>query len=505
MQDAVKELVSRLDSIRSREELENEKKRIARKHHVMLGNSDIIEALSEEDKERYRELLQIKRTRTAAGVSVVAVMTSPAPCPHGRCIYCPGGVKSPQSYTGGEPAALRAAQYDYDPFAQTKARIEQLERTGHPTDKIELIIMGGTFTARDKGYRERFVKECYDAMDGDQSSNLEEALLKNEKAKHRCIGITLETRPDFFMTREINEALSFGATKVELGVQTVFDDILEKVGRKHGTTETVKSTALARDAGFKICYHMMPGLPYSDDERDFEAFKTIFEDERFKPDMLKIYPTLVIKGTVLYDMWKKGEYTPMDEERAIDLLSKVKSFVPPWVRIQRIERDVPVKNIEAGIRRSDIRELIHERMTREGKECRCIRCREAGFKKAKGAGRIELVRTEYNASKAKEVFLSFEDVNNDTILGYLRLRLMDEPVIRELKVVGQELPLGVKSDTAYQHRGYGKKLVEEAERAAGDEGYDWLRVICGPGVREYYRRLGFSLNGCYMAKKIGAT
>jgi elongator complex protein 3 len=502
MREAVRELVSRLDSINSREELESEKKRIARKHHVMLGNSDIIEALSEEDKERYRELLQIKRTRTAAGVSVVAVMTSPAPCPHGRCVYCPGGVKSPQSYTGGEPAALRAAQYDYDPFAQTKARIEQLERTGHPTDKIELIIMGGTFTARDKGYKERFVKECYDAMNEDQSSSIEEAVKKNEKTRHRCIGITLETRPDFFMKREINEALSFGATKVELGVQTVFDDILEKVGRKHGTSETAESTALARDAGFKICYHMMPGLPYSDESKDLQSFRKIFEDDRFKPDMLKIYPTLVIKGTALYDMWKKGEYTPMDEERAIDLLSKVKSFVPPWVRIQRIERDVPVKNIEAGIRRSDIRELIHERMTSEGKECRCIRCREAGFKKTKRAARIELLRMEYNASKAREVFLSFEDIDNDIILGYLRLRLMDEPMIRELKVVGQELPLGAKSTNSYQHRGYGKELVAEAEHIATEEGYDSIRIICGPGVREYYRKIGYSLEGYYMRKVI---
>jgi elongator complex protein 3 len=503
MDDAAKDIIANLDFIKNKEDLEKEKRRVARRYHVMLSNADILEKLDELNKERYKNLLKIKNTRTAAGVTVVAVMTSPAPCPHGRCIYCPGGTTSPQSYTGAEPAALRAHQYDYDPFAQTRARIEQLERIGHATEKIELIIMGGTFTAREKDYREWFVKRCYDAMNFRDSTTLEEAMKLNESTKHRCIGITLETRPDFFMKDEINEALSFGATKVELGVQTVFDDVLEKIGRRHGVKEVVRATALARDAGFKVCYHMMPGLPYSDDERDLKAFKTIFEDERFKPDMLKIYPTLVIKGTELYNMWKRGEYEPMDEERAISLLTRVKSIVPPWMRIQRIERDVPVKNIEAGIRRSDIRELVHERMKEEGRECRCIRCREAGFKRSFKPGAIELKRLVYEASGGREVFLSYEDVENDIIFGYLRLRLTEEPIIRELKVVGESLPVGKKSSTAYQHKGYGRKLVEEAERTAQEEGYDTIKIICGPGVREYYRRLGYSLKGYYMAKKIG--
>lgn len=503
MQEAIKEVILKLDSIKTKEDLERVKRETARKYHVMLGNADIFECLNERDKEKYRDLLRIKRTRTAAGVSVVAVMTSPAPCPHGRCIYCPGGTTSPQSYTGSEPAALRAAQYAYDPFAQTRARIEQLERIGHATGKIELIIMGGTFTARPKSYREWFVKRCYDAMNMKDSVDLQEAIMVNEKAEHRCIGITIETRPDFFMENEIREALSFGATKVELGVQTVFDDVLEKIGRRHGVKEIARSTALAKDAGFKVCYHMMPGLPFSDDEKDLRSFKTIFEDERFKPDMLKIYPTLVIKGTELYNMWRMGEYEPLDDERAISLLARIKAIVPPWVRIQRIERDVPVKNIEAGIKRSDIRELVHERMREEGKECRCIRCREAGFKKAYPYGRIELNQIEYKAAGVREFFLSYEDVENDIIFGYLRLRLTEEPIIRELKVVGESLPIGKKSNTAYQHKGYGRKLVEEAERTAQEEGCDTIRVICGPGVREYYRRLGYSLKGYYMAKKIG--
>jgi len=502
MQGAVKEIISKLDSIKTKEDLERVKRTIARKYHVMLGNADILECLNEEDKERYRDLLRIKRTRTAAGVSVVAVMTSPAPCPHGRCIYCPGGKTSPQSYTGAEPAALRAAQYAYDPFAQTMARVKQLERIGHATEKIELIIMGGTFTARPKDYREWFVKRCYDAMNEKESANLQEAMRVNERAAHRCIGITLETRPDFFMENEIRESLSFGATKVELGVQTAFDDILEKIGRKHGVKEVVRSTALAKDAGFKVCYHMMPGLPFSDDEKDLRSFKTIFEDERFKPDMLKIYPTLVIKGTELYNMWRRGEYEPLDDERAISLLARIKEMVPPWVRIQRIERDVPVKNIEAGIKRSDIRELVRERMKEEGKECRCIRCREAGFKKSFKPGVIELKKMEYEASGGRELFLSYEDVENDIIFAYLRLRLTKEPIIRELKVVGESLPLGTTKNDAYQHKGYGKKLIEEAERIAEDRGYDRIRIICGPGVREYYEKLGYRLEGYYMAKPL---
>lgn len=501
MDEALREIIADLDSIKTKEDLEREKRAVARKYRVMIGNSDILERLDSNDRERYRKLLRIKKTRTAAGVSVVAVMTSPKPCPHGRCMYCPGGVDSPQSYTGSEPAALRAAQYDYDPFAQTEARIEQLERIGHTTEKIELVVMGGTFTARDKEYRDWFVQRCYDAMNGSDSATTSEAVKKNETAEHRCIGMTIETRPDFFMKNEIEEALSYGATKVELGVQTVFDDILHRVGRKHGVSEIVKATALAREAGFKICYHMMPGLPYSNDERDFEAFRTIFEDERFKPDMLKIYPTLVIKGTQLYEMWKNEEYEPMDEERAVSLLARVKSVVPPWVRIQRIERDVPVKNIEAGIRRSDIRELVHERMRAEGSECRCIRCREVGFRNAEELGTVKLKETAYSASGAKEMFLSYED-ENGTLVGYLRLRLSDDPVIRELKIVGESIPLGVHSSEAYQHRGYGKMLVKEAERLTREAGHDRIRIICGPGVREYYSRLGYSLNEFYMVKAL---
>jgi len=503
---AAKEIVLMLKrgEISNKETLERRKRVVAGKYHTMLSNADIFKTLNEKEKEECRQLLQRKRTRSAAGVSVVAVMTSPHPCPHGRCIYCPGGNTTPQSYTGKEPAALRAEQNDYDPFMQTQVRMEQLERIGHPTDKIELIVMGGTFTARVVSYQGWFVKRCFDAMNNYDSTNLKMAIEMNERAKHRCIGITVETRPDFFKEKEVKRSLEYGATRVELGVQTVYDDILKKIEREHTVKDSIEATDFAKEAGFKVCYHLMPGLPFSTIDKDYRCFERIFSDEKFKPDMLKIYPTLVIKGTKLYEMWKNGEYEPFDEEKAIELLSKVKKIVPEWIRIQRIERDIPVKMIDAGIKRSDIRLLIRKKMEEEGGKCRCIRCREVGFKKIERQGKVELKRTDYDASEGREIFLSYEDVDNDAIVGYLRLRIRKkgDPMIRELKVNGPSLQLGKRNEEAWQHRGYGRRLLEESEAITRSLGYDSIWVISGVGVREYYRKFGYYLDGNYMKKRI---
>ena len=503
---AAKEIVLMLQrgEISNKETLERRKRKVAGKYRIMLSNVDIFKILSEEEKEEYRQILQRKRTRSAAGVSVVAVMTSPHQCPHGRCIYCPGGNNTPQSYTGKEPAALRAEQNDYDPFMQTRARIEQLEKIGHPTDKIELIIMGGTFTAREPSYQKWFVKRCFDGMNNCNGKDLKDAIKQNERAKHRCTGMTVETRPDFFKESEVKRSLEYGATRVELGVQTVYDGILKKIERGHTVNDTVEATELAKEAGFKVCYHIMPGLPFSTMEKDYRCFEKIFNDEKFKPDMLKIYPTLVIKGTKLYDMWTSGEYEPFDEGKAIDLLSKVKKMVPEWVRIQRIERDIPVKMIDAGIKRSDIRLLIQKKMEEEGSNCRCIRCREVGFKNMDKPSKVELKRMDYAASNGKEIFLSYEDVNNDAIIGYLRLRIRMEgdPMIRELKVNGPSIPLGKRNETGWQHRGYGGRLLEESEAITRSLGYNNIWVISGVGVREYYRKFGYCSENNYMKKRI---
>ena len=505
--------VFRQGKIRNKEDLERWKSSIAKRYGMANPrNSEILKNLPEDLVKKYKHILVKKPSRTLSGVAIVAIMTSPFPCPHGKCIYCPGGPErgTAQSYTGHEPAALRAAQYNFDPYEQTKARIEQLNAIGHPTDKIDLIIMGGTFTARPQSYQEWFVKRAFDAMNGISGNDLNEAQLLNESAKNRCIGLTVETRPDWFMEREIDFSLKLGATRVELGIQTVYNDILDFVKRGHHVEESIKSTRLAKDAGFKINYHMMPGLPGSSPEKDFEAFRMIFENENFRPDMLKIYPTLVVKGTELYDMWIRGEYKPYNVEEMVELLVKVISIVPQWVRIQRIQRDIPAKFIEAGVKRGDLRALVMKVMKERGIRCPEIRCREVG---RKGGDKFEMMRRDYKASLGREVFLSYEDEVHDSIAAYLRLRLpsvyahrpemIDAAIVREVKVFGMEVPVGKRKENAWQHRGFGKKLMEEAERIAREEwGVSKLVVISGVGVRNYYRKLGYERLGPYMAKKL---
>ena len=507
------ERIFREGKIKTKDDLEKWKSIIAKRYRIPNPrNSEIMKKLPEDIVEKYRNILVKKPSRTLSGVAIVAIMTSPFPCPHGKCIYCPGGPDkgTAQSYTGYEPAALRAAQYNFDPYEQTKARIEQLNAIGHPTDKIELIIMGGTFTARPRKYQEWFVKRAFDAMNGVDAHNLEEAHLINENAKNRCIGLTVETRPDWFMEREIDFALYLGATRVELGIQTVYDEILEFVKRGHGVKESILSTRLAKDAGFKINYHMMPGLPGSSLDMDFKAFKRIFEDPNFRPDMLKIYPTLVVKGTELYEMWKRGEYEPYYLEEMVELLVKIISIIPPWVRIQRIQRDIPAKFIEAGVKRGDLRSLVMRELENRGIRCPEIRCREVG---RRGGENFKIIRRDYEASHGKEVFLSFEDEDYDSIAAYLRLRLpseyahrsevYDAAIIREVKVFGQEVPIGQRSREAWQHRGFGKELIKEAERIAKEEwGVARMIVISGVGVRNYYRKLGYERFGPYMAKAL---
>jgi len=450
-------------------------------------------------------LLRVKPTRSASGVAVVSVMTAPHPCPHGRCVYCPGGpsIGTPQSYTGREPAAMRAAQHEYDPFSQTLARLEQLQAIGHPTDKIELIILGGTFTNLDFGYRERFVKRCLDAMNRCDSRDITEAQSLNETATSRCVGLTMETRPDCFDERTIDHSMAFGVTRVEFGVQSTDDGILKRVQRGHTVQQTREATMAAKNAGLKVCYHMMPGLPGSTPATDLESFKRIFEEEPFKPDMLKIYPTVVLKGTGLYDMWKRGEYAPLSTEEAVELIVKVKRMVPPWVRIQRIQREIEVDAVQAGLDKGHLRNLARRAMASRGERCWCIRCREVGLTgHALARNDVILRRIDYQASGGKETFLSLENNAGDAIVGYLRMRHCGRGTfLRELKVFGEVVPFGDDPEDRWQHQGYGHKLVSECERIAADElGASEVRVTSGVGARGYYRRLGYELREPYMVK-----
>src|SRR3990170_5431783 len=396
---ACRELLEKLlrNEITNEQELNAAKKEISKRYKLsaLPGNSQILAGAIDSEKNSVLEMLQLKPVRTISGVAVLAAMTSPAPCPHGLCLPCPGGPSSkfisPQSYMGAEPAAKRAFENNFDPYQQVSSRLTQLSQIGHPVEKAELIVMGGTFTSRTLCYQEWFVKRAIEAMNDFYGTqwrsgegtyiSIEDVQAANESARIRNVGVTIETRPDWTKYEHIDTILDLGATKVEIGVQSTYDFILAGIQRGHTVKDSVKANMRLRDSGLKVGFHMMPGLPGSTNESDLSMFRTLFEDERFKPDYLKIYPTLVTEGTRLHGMWELGNYAPLEVEEAIDLLANVKSILPKWVRLQRIQRDIPAYQVLAGIKKSDIRELAKRRLLEMGGKCRCIRCREVGHKK----------------------------------------------------------------------------------------------------------------------------
>lgn len=520
MDSTLREIVNKLLQINvpSRSDLNQIKIEVARNHRLpsIPRNSEILATLTEEEAELLLPVLRRKEARALSGVSVVAVMTEPYPCPHGRCAYCPGGPEedSPQSYTGYEPAAMRGAQNEYDPYRQVKARIRQLEMIGHVVDKVDLIIMGGTFPASPRPYQEGFVKGCLDALTNIPSTNLAETKLNAEKSGVRNVGITVETRPDCIKEKDVDGMLDLGVTRVELGVQNVYDDIYQRVDRGHSVQHVVDATKRLKDSSFKICYHLMPGLPGSNPERDLEGFRTIFEDPRFKPDMLKIYPTLVVKGTRLYNWWRNGDYTPLTTGEAAELISKIMEVTPPWVRIMRVQRDIPLPHIDAGVDMSNLRQLAEDSLDARGGRCRCIRCREVGHSvKRADSGRLEITHTVYEASGGTEDFIQVEDREADALIGFVRLRIPHEPsrpeindhtgLIRELHVYGRMVPVGERRGDAWQHRGWGKILMAEAEKTARER-HDMRRIVVmsALGTKQYYARLGYEKEGVYVSKPL---
>ncbi|HUT97311.1 MAG TPA: tRNA uridine(34) 5-carboxymethylaminomethyl modification radical SAM/GNAT enzyme Elp3 [Dehalococcoidales bacterium] len=450
-----------------------------------------------------------KFARTISGVTPVAVMTEPLKCP-GQCVYCPTYRATPQSYTPESPAVLRAIRCDYDAGKQVKLRLKVLSDMGHPTDKIELIVMGGTFLAFPEDYQFRFIKECLDGLNGEDSADLEEAKQRNQTARHRCTGLCIETRPDWCGEEEIERLLKFGATRVELGVQMPDDEIYRLTRRGHKVEDVVRATALLRQHGFKVYYHLMPGLPGSTPEHDLELSRRLFEDERFKPDGLKLYPTMVVEGTELEKWYKEKRYQPYTVKTMVGLLVDIKSIVPKYVRISRVLRDIPAKFITAGCKDS-LRGTVKQRMQQKGTECKCIRCREYGHRAREGReiGEPRLVRLDYGAAGGKEIFLSFED-ENETLFAILRMRIQPEnggnsALIRELHVYGPEVPLAGQNAEAAQHKGLGKALLREAERiAVGEFGARQMTILSGVGAREYYRtEFGYQSRGDYMVRDLG--
>ncbi len=495
----------------TKDDLQKAKMNLCKKYGLgeLPGNAEILDAVDSTagvEREDVVDILRRKPSRASSGVTVVAVMSSPAECPHGKCIMCPGGPASdkpsPQSYTGEEPAALRGRRHDYDPRAQVENRLNQYHAIGHPTDKVDLIVMGGTFPARSWVYQKEFVKGCFDALNGEISPTLEAAKTKNEKAKNRCIGLTVETRPDICGREELEHMIDLGVTRVELGVQTVKDHLLTTIERGHNVDDTVEATRLLKYYGLKVCYHIMPGLPGSSPEDDLKSFKIMFDDPRFRPDMIKIYPTLVIKGTKLFDMWNRDEYSPLSTEEAAELIAKMKSIVPPYVRIQRVQRDIPSPLVEGGVKHSNLRQYSRRALEDMGGECKCIRCREAGRTDDDiDLDKLELRTILYEAQGGQEYFIEF---SADGILAaYARLRIAPDypPTIRELKVVGEMTPIA-QDGRSLQHTGYGKRLVRECERLAVESGQQMIRVTSGVGARDYYRSLGYHLKDEYMFKAL---
>ena len=525
-----------------REDIEGAKREVCSEFSApkVPTNAEVLDFAPDGKREAVAAVVRRKPVRTASGVSPVAIMTSPRMCPHGKCLYCPGGpaseFSSAQSYTGHEPAASRGVQNDYDPYGQVTLRLEQLRKIGHPVDKVELILMGGTMTARSHDYQEWFVKRALQAMNDYEPEGtpepkegvsfaqepdeyefryVEDVIAENERADVRNIGTTFETKPDWCDPEQIERMLRLGGTKVEVGVQTTFDEINRAMHRGHGTQASVDANRRLRDAGFKVGFHMMPGQPGMDREMCVEDFRRLFKESEWKPDYLKIYPTLVVRGTRVYDAWRRDDYEPLRNEGAAELVAEIKAMLPRYVRLQRVQRDVPADFIDAGVWKSNLRQLARREMAKHSWECDCIRCREVGMRnRVPDPADIELRTLTYDASGGTEFFLSYVDPGTDALVGFCRLRypgevarrgLENAALVRELHVYGNEVGVGVEGEEGqdYQHQGYGRKLLAKAEAMAVDDGYEKLSVISGIGAREYYReKLGYYQDGPYVSKRL---
>ncbi len=554
--------------IKDRAALDSFKREMAKQYKIDCPNNiqllahyrQLVENKKIKQNEHIETLLRTRPVRSLSGIVNISVLTKPYPCP-GQCLYCPTEKGVPKSYLKGEPAVQRAILNHFDPYNQVRMRLESLRAIGHPIDKVELRIIGGTWSYYSKQYQKHFIKECFRAANefkkiskgqlendlfskGKTSYNLkdrfnkdkeatphprvtsneslEEIEKKNEKAGVRIIGITIETRPDYINKEEIRHLRYLGITRVELGVQTVYDDILRLNRRGNDLASIIKATKLLKENGFKVSYQMMPNLLGSNLKKDAAMFEQLFSDPRLKPDLLKIYPLALIKTAPLYQEYLKNKFQPYNKEELINLLIRIKKKVPYWVRIQRIIRDIPSeKIITGGVKTSNLREVVQARMAKENTRCHCIRCREVKEHISKTDFRtMKLWREDYQAAGGKEIFLSFENKERTQLYGLLRLRINNvlgekeeqekifsclarAAIIREVHTYGQMIPVGDKS-SATQHRGLGKKLIQAATAIVKKEfpGIEKIVIISGIGVRDYYRHLGYRLKESYMIKRI---
>jgi len=470
-----------------------------------------------------REILARIRTkpvRTLSGVAPVTVMTKPFPCP-GECIFCPTFSEMPKSYVPDEPGALRAGQLEFDPYAQTAFRIRALENIGHSTDKIELLILGGTWSYYPPDYQEWFIRRCLDAMNGEDSATLEEAQKRNETAPHRNVGLVIETRPDYLDEAQVIRLRRLGVTKVQIGVQSLDDEILLRNQRGHTVEQTRQAFRWLRAGGFKIHAHWMPNLLGATPQSDREDFARLWDDPALRPDELKIYPCALMADTELYQHWQRGEYSPYSDQELVDLVADCKARVPPYCRINRVMRDIPAGHIVQGSKLSNLRQVVHQAMKAHGQVCQCIRCREVRGEKI-DAAKLVLQELAYETDTTREHFLSFVTPEAGRgralplLAGFLRLSLpqsrdhfipeiADAAIIREVHVYGPALEIGEGSEGQAQHAGLGTRLIERAVEIVREAGLTRLAVIAATGTREYYRARGFESGELYMTRAIGTA
>jgi len=547
MRQAILEIIENIKRIKTVEDLSVFKRELSKKHGFsILLNSDILQEyfllikekkITEKWQKKYGDfflsLLKKRAIRTLSGIAPVAVLTKPYPCP-GKCAYCPQRSDVPVSYLPNEPAVMRALRLHFNPYLQTIYRLKALENNGHEPNKIELIVIGGTWSYLPTKYKYWYILNCFKAANDyqkikkeikieksekpvnpkkiiensyNQSLRLDEIkrLLKqeqtkNEKSLYGIIGLTLETRPDYLIEKELLEMRELGCTRVEIGVQAIDDKILKLNRRGHDVLAISQATKKLKQFGFKVTYHFMPALPGSSPKKDIEMFKDIYSDPRFQPDQIKFYPTVVVKNSLLYNWWKNGKYKPYTDEELEYVIIECKKLVPVYTRIIRLIRDIPGESIEAGNKITNLRQVIKDK----GISCNCIRCREAK-NKIISEKNIKLNVLKYLASESVEYFISFDSLDNKTLSGFCRLRIdfssqIAPAIIRELHVYGQLVPIGGK--TKIQHRGLGKRLMAEAEKIAKKNKVEKIAVISGVGVRGYYRKLGYKLKNNYMIKII---
>ena len=523
LDDAISFVASRISGgdAPTREKVEKLKRQASRDFSLdrYVSNREILAALAGPSRSAFVEMLRVHPRRSASGIVVVTAFTKPFSCPHGTCVFCPGGPRggTPQSYLRGSPGMRSALDASFDPYEQVRECLSKYEANGHETSKAETIIEGGTFIADPGEYQAEFVKGVYEGLNGSRSASLEAAQAANERARSRCVGLTLETKPDWCRPEDVDRMLEFGVTRLEIGVQSLHDSALSASNRGNAVSDSLAAFQVARDAGLKVTAHMMPGLPGATPEEDLADLRRLFDDDGLRPDMMKVYPTLVVGGTALERLYAAGRYAPYSLGTVVELLSDMKAFVPPWHRIMRIQREIPAHEIVGGVRNGNLRELVLARAREKGHPCRCIRCREVATREPAskaGDGSLRYAEERYAASGGTEVFGSFESEGTGLVAGFVRMRVPSarahrpemegSAVVRELRVYGRAVKVGSRDAKAWQHRGTGASLLAKMEEAAESElGGGRLLVTSAVGTRDYYRRLGYERLGPYMAKRLG--